>query len=57
MFAVSIMFPFLAESVEGLPRKVNFTYTEIEVRIEEFEGTLFIHGAHFTPLVANAHGT
>jgi hypothetical protein len=57
MFAVSIMFPFLEESVEGLPRKVNFTNTEIEVRIEEFEGTLFIHGAQLTPLVANAHGT
>jgi hypothetical protein len=51
------MFPFLEDSVEGLPRKVNFTYTKIEVRIEEFEGTLFIHGAQLTPLVANAHGT
>jgi hypothetical protein len=56
---VSIKFLFLAESVEGLPRKEILTYTEIGVRIEEVEGTLFIHGAQskFTPLVANVHGT
>ena len=59
MFAVSIKFPFSAESVERLPRNEISTYTEIEVRIEEFKGTLFIHGAHskFMPLVANAHST
>ena len=36
-----------------------FTYTEIEVCIEEFKGTFFIHGAHskFLPLVTNAHST
>jgi len=52
-------FPFLAESVKGLPRNAIFTYTEIEVRIEEFKGTLLIHGAHsqILPLVANAHST
>jgi len=42
--------------VEAPPRNVVPTYTEIEERIEEFEGILFIHGTQskFVPFVANA---
>ena len=44
---------------EVLQRNVSLTYAEIEVRIEELEGALFIHGfyAKFLPFVANAYGS
>jgi hypothetical protein len=40
-------------------RNARLTYTEIEIGVKEFKGTLLIHGAHakVTPFISNAHRT
>jgi len=38
-------------------RNVRLTYTEIEIGVKEFEGTLLIHGTHakITPFISDTH--
>ena len=45
--------------LEVRTRYTRLTYTEIEIGVKEFEGTLLIHGAHakVTPFISNAHRT